>query len=761
MISASEPGAEGAVWARTRVFRRLHPGLQAWITEQRWTSLRPLQVAAADHVFSSSEPLIISAGVASGKTEAAFLPLLTALPAEPGFGFEVLYVAPLVALIDDQARRLEPMARAVGRKVTPWHGDIAQSVKAAAKKAPHGILLITPESLESYLTNHALKARMAFGALKFIVIDELHAFLNGERGKQFQSVLARLETHCGCRPMRIGLSATLGDIRAAQAWLAADGPDRVMHIGDPAPRRPADVELFGICEPAPVEAQRTRRGSQVGRLAAKSELVAGLAGRVLRGKHLIFANGRKKVEEVVDDLRPALEALGSPSEVYAHHGNIAKTGKKTAEKSLHEVPHTCLVCTSTLELGIDVPLVSSVAQIGPPPAVASMKQRAGRSGRGTETGYLHIYCAERDLTGRCSLSERLRPRLVQAIAMVELMREGWTEPPDADAPHLSTLLHQVLAYLLQTSGATPREIWSILCQGGAFRSVDWALFRQLLVQMKAGQLIRQDDDGPAVHLDAAGARMATHYTFPVIFETPKEWHLVAGGKPIGTLPRILPTLPNDLLIFAGRRWQVVAVDANRHILEVKPSKSGVAPDFGGELAAVHDQVRQRMRQVYASAEHPDFCRGAAGALLEEARAWFASAHLAMSSLVEDGADTLMFHWKGDRAAATLKVMLAAAGVRAVEESVCLRIVQMSPAAVAGLLATIAAEPAPDPVEMAMSVPNKVAEKYDKFLGEALLSVEHAHRVLDVVGAIGIAKAVSCSAAIGQNQGLYNDRFEQV
>jgi ATP-dependent Lhr-like helicase len=266
------------------------------------------------------------------------------------------------------------------------------------------------------------------------------------------------------------------------------------------------------------------------------------------------------------------------------------------------------------------------------------------------------------------------------------------------------------------------------------------MFRRLLVQMKAGQLIRQDEDGSTIYLDAAGARIATHYTFPVIFNTPREWQLIAEGHIIGTLPRILPTLPHDLLIFAGRRWQVVAVDATRHILDVKPSKSGVAPDFGGEVAAVHDQVRQRMRLVYISPEVPRFCRGVAGDLLGEARAWFASAGLYDQSLVEDGDDTLLFHWKGDRAAATLKVMLAAKGVRAVEESVCLRIVQSSPVAVARLMATIAAEPPPDAVAMARTVPNKEAEKYDRFLGEELLSLEHAHRVLDVDGAMAIAQS---------------------
>lgn len=728
MTSASSPGP--AAWTSPQTFRRLHPNLQEWVRDRRWTELRPLQVAAAQHILSTDRPLILSAGVASGKTEAAFLPLLTALPNEPNIGFEVVYIAPLIALIDDQARRLESLAAAVARGVTPWHGEVAQSVKAAAKKAPQGVLLITPESLDSYLSNHAQKARTAFGSLRFVVIDELHAFLSSERGKQLQSVLARLDQQSGSRPRRIGLSATLGDISAAQRWLQPAAPDDVEHIGDPTPRHPPQIEIFGLRQSA-VSANQHAGG-----------LVSAVAQRVLRGRHLVFVNGRKRVEEVVDELRPALQALRSPAEVFAHHSNIAKTGKKSAEKSLHEAPDTCLVCTSTLELGIDVPQVASVAQIGAPPAVASLKQRAGRSGRGAARGYLHVYCAEREVEARSSLIDRLHPRLVQAIAMVELMLEGWIEPPHDEHAHLSTLVHQSLALLLQKSGATPREMWAVLCRDGAFRVVDWPLYRQLLSQMKACDLVRQDDDGPMVHLGTLGARIATHYTFPVIFETPMEWALLHDGKELGTLPRVLPTLPHDLLIFAGRRWQVVAVDQNRHILDVKPSTSGVAPDFGGDIAPIHDRVRQKMREVYLADHVPESCRGDAASLLADARVWFGKGHLLDHALVPDGDDTLLFHWMGDRAAATLKVMLGGLGLRAVEESICLRVVRSAPEGVGAAIAKLAVAPTPDPVLLARTVPNNQSEKYDRFLGPDLLSMEYARRTLDVEGAMRIVAGLA-------------------
>ena len=405
----------------------------------------------------------------------------------------------------------------------------------------------------------------------------------------------------------------------------------------------------------------------------------------------------------------------------------------------------CLVCTSTLELGIDVPQVASVAQIGPPPAVSSLKQRAGRSGRGDAQGRLHLYCPEPALDSRASLVQRLRPQLVQAIAMVELMQEGWLEPPQTGLPHLSTLVHQVLSLLLQTSGAGPREMWTLLCERGAFRAVDWPLFKRLLSQLKAVGLVRQEEDAPTVRLDVAGAKIATHYSFPVIFETPREWQLVADGKKLGTLPRILPTLPKDLLLFAGRRWQVVAVDTARHVLEVKPSKAGAAPDFGGSVAPVHDAVRQKMRALYLASHMPDFCDEVAARLLADARTAFASVQLGATPLVQDGVDTLLFHWMGDRTGATLRLQLAAHDLRAMDEGVCLRVAGTDRTSLEGTLRVIAQAPCPDPVALAQAVPNKRAEKYDEFLGQELLSIEYVHRMLDVAGALAATLAICAPA----------------
>ena len=128
----------------------LNPAVQKWIYKQRWTDLRDIQKEAIRPVLAGNSDLVISASTAAGKTEAAFLPAITAIADETS-GFGILYVSPLKALINDQYRRLEELCDMMDIKVTSWHGDSSQSKKKEAKRNPEGILLITPESLESLL----------------------------------------------------------------------------------------------------------------------------------------------------------------------------------------------------------------------------------------------------------------------------------------------------------------------------------------------------------------------------------------------------------------------------------------------------------------------------------------------------------------------------------------------------------------------------------------------------------------------------------
>lgn len=209
----------------TNVFSRYAPFIQDYIYRAGWQMLRGVQNAAGNAIFNTDNHVLLTASTASGKTEAAFFPILTLLDENPSQSVGVLYIAPLKALINDQFLRLNELCEDAGIPVTKWHGDASQSAKRKLLKHPAGIVQITPESLESLLINKHMEIPSLFGDLRFIVVDEIHSLLRGDRGLQTFALIERLCAVAGCNPRRIGLSATIGDPEAAGAFLAA-GSDR-------------------------------------------------------------------------------------------------------------------------------------------------------------------------------------------------------------------------------------------------------------------------------------------------------------------------------------------------------------------------------------------------------------------------------------------------------------------------------------------------------------------------------------------------------
>ena len=201
------------------VFDRLAPFIQDFIYRNKWEELHANQVAACEVIFDSDENLLLSSGTASGKTEAAFLPVLTELYNKPSASVGVLYISPLKALINDQFKRLDLLLEDSNIRVTKWHGDASVTRKNDLIKHPEGVLQITPESLESLLTNKRGACLTMFSDLRFVIIDEVHQFMRDERGIQLLCVLERLRMLTGVNPRRIGLSATLGDVSLAKNWL--------------------------------------------------------------------------------------------------------------------------------------------------------------------------------------------------------------------------------------------------------------------------------------------------------------------------------------------------------------------------------------------------------------------------------------------------------------------------------------------------------------------------------------------------------------
>lgn len=476
-------------------YNSLDPRVRKWIYKQGWSSLRPLQESSIPAILARDRDVLISAGTAAGKTEAFFLPACSAIADLTG-GFGIIYISPLKALINDQHRRLESLGEALEMQVTPWHGDVPQSKKKKARTSPSGILLITPESLESLLINSLGWLKQAFSSVAYIVIDEFHAFIGSERGIQLLSLLNRIDHVLGrqLNPVpRVALSATLGELEKVPELLRPDKRLPCETVTDSNSTATLQVQVKGYLERVPEKGEELQSSAE--------QLVCADIFRLCRGdSHLVFANSRKRTESIAAILSDMCEANVVPNEFFPHHGSLARELREALEARLQKgnLPTTA-VCTMTLELGIDIGKVQSVIQVTPPHSVSSLRQRMGRSGRRDSPSVLRMLITEPELTATSSIVDHLRLQLVQAMAMIRLMiSKRWFEPADIRQKHYSTLLHQILAITAQWGGVRADQLWSQLCQTGPFRNVDINDFKSLLKHMGTCGLLSQLASGEIV-----------------------------------------------------------------------------------------------------------------------------------------------------------------------------------------------------------------------------------------------------------------------
>lgn len=724
-------------------FELLHEGLRRWIWEQDWKELRPIQERAIPVVLAHDRDVILAARTAGGKTEAVFLPILSHLAAQPHEGVGCLALSPLKALINDQFGRLETICRAADLSIGRWHGDVSQAHKRDVLGAPPRLLLITPESLEALFVRQGSRVQKLFAGLQYVVVDELHAFIGSERGRQVQSLLHRLELTLRQRRIpRIALSATLGNMRIAADFLRPAAGDEVICIESKDGGQEVQLQIRGYVHTPPAPATAGGDNTEEEDPGEDLRAMARHMFRTLRGgDNLIFANARTMVERLADMLLMMSEEQRVPNEFFPHHGNLSRELRQDAEALLKddERPGN-VICTTTLELGLDIGSVDGIAQVGCPPSVAALRQRLGRSGRRRgKPAVLRLYVAEEQITPQTPFHDTLRAELVQAIAMVNLLLEGWCETPRAGQLHLSTLVQQLLSIIAQHGSVRADEAWRALCGSGPFVGLTQPGFVDLLRAMGERELIAQMGDGSLV-IGAVGERLVDHYSFYAAFSTPEEYRLITRGRTIGSIPITSPLSPGMALIFAGRRWRVLGVDEERRTIELEPARGGRPPRFVGGGPLVDDRVRREMLSVYASDDAPSYLDQAATALLREGRKVFHDAGLASQRHLPFSDHTLIFPWTGDRAVGTLGLLFLRAKVAFENHGVALA-VQAGEQRVLETLRKIVSEPAPDPAELADLVGNKRTEKYDWALSDELLCLDYASRGLDVHGARAAASDI--------------------
>jgi ATP-dependent Lhr-like helicase len=737
-------------------FDQLDPRIQHWIWEAGWSELKDAQERAITSILKAGaqHDVIVAAATASGKTEAAFFPILTHM-LQREEDCCVAYVSPLKALINDQWSRLDRLCEALEIPVTPWHGDIGETKKKRFLKRPRGCLLITPESLEGFLMRQGSSLGGLFAGLQFIVIDELHAFIDSPRGTQLQSLMHRIEVALKRRVRRVGLSATLGEMRLAADFLRPGASQTVDIIDSKGSGQELRVLVKGYYDRPPrlsdkeVEALEAT-GQQVQKEDVLPEALVAIGRHLftsLRGSNnLVFPNSRSKVELFADLLRRACDQAGVPNEFWPHHGSLSKEIREETEAALKqgERPATA-IATTTLELGIDIGAVKSVAQIGPAPSVASLRQRLGRSGRRKgEPAILRAYCIEPELDSQAPLSDCLREGLVQTVAQVNLLTRGWFEPPRTGGLDASTLVQQLLSLIAQYGGVTAAQAWQVLVAGGVFSAVQKDDFLDLLRELGSREILQQGAQGLLLPAPK-GERLINHYSFLATFESEEEFRVIANGRTLGSLPVSRPLDEGSFIIFAGRRWHVLTCNQAEKFIEVAPAKGGKVPTFDGMKGKVHDVVRAEMRSTLESDAVPAFLDGTAQALLGEARDAYGAANLGQEAVQQVGRNVHVFTWRGDWANDTLALMLVHRGLRAQNEGLTVAIEEAAAERVFDALYDIANEPEPDPLELVARVQNKWRRKWDWALPERLLSLSYALDELDVPNAVAAARDVMARA----------------
>lgn len=654
--------------------------------------------------------VIISASTAGGKTEAAFLPVLSRVLSVESEGYAVLYVSPLKALINDQYRRLRDMTSGTSVEVTPWHSDVDQSRKARSVKNPSGILIITPESLESFLINRNSSVKKAFANLKYVVIDELHAFIGNERGKQLQSLLSRIELITGNKAPRIAMSATFSNYDKVKEFLrpGQSFPCVIPEQGSSNHETRVLVKEYIPSEDRDIE----------------NEIAQEVFKKLRGSNNLVFTNSRVAAEGYAVRLGDMSDEENVPNEFRVHHGSLSRVERESVELELQagETPITAL-CTSTLELGVDIGKVKSIAQIGVANSVSGLRQRLGRSGRRNEPSVLRVFSVENEEGP--GLLHDLRANLVQNIAVIELLRRKAYEDPVIHKFHLSTLVQQVLSLIASFSGFYPKEGWEILCSHGAFGNVTPELFMKLLKCLGNQGLISQLNTGQII-IGKEGERLLGKLDFYTAFTAPADYDVINSGdlKRVGMIQSI-PEVRHQMIL-AGRRWIVDRVDERSRKIYVSRISTGGSVSFASEVPEVDALITREMKEIYMSDEMYPYLDTASGsdAELAAAREYFKKSKMDMKCYVNNS----LFTWAGAKVNRTIALIHKLRSGTNLDYDY-LRIYGITPKDIEHMLAL----PKPAGEELAALVSRSVKEnqKYDHFLSDELLNHEYASVYLDV------------------------------
>ncbi|MCY4063063.1 MAG: DEAD/DEAH box helicase [Chloroflexi bacterium] len=717
-------------------FYKLAPFIQEYIYRHKWETLREVQAKAIDAIIDGPNHVLICSATASGKTEAALLPVITELDRDPPASIGALYIGPLKALINDQFLRITGLLEDSDIPAQSWHGDVSQSKKQRFLQRARGILQITPESLEAMLMHRTFELRRLFGDLRFVIIDEVHAFIDSDRGRQVMCQLERLERFQSAPARRIGLSATLGEPELAMDWLrgrSSLGVEKIMGPGK------SELELAVKYFLLPSEDEGPP--SDLDALLVDTEQYFMDIHLMTRRspKTLIFANSRSAVEEISLNMRRISERDSLPNFYHAHHGNVSAPYRESAEAAMKEENRpACVAATVTLELGIDLGQLDQVLQINATHSVASFVQRLGRSGRRQAPPRMCSYTSENQ-SEAAHFGEEVPWNLLQTLAIIQLYaEEKWIEPPQLPRLPFSLLYHQAMSILYSHTELTPPQLAERVLTLSPFKDVEAEQFRQLLRHLLDIEHLQRTERGRLI-IGLNAEDIVNNYRFYSVFMVADEFRVRDKSREIGTIPDA-PDV-DSTLVLAGFMWRVLSVDTERRIVEVARAKGRGTTRWTSPGIEIHTRILQKMRQILLTDSDFVYMTERARLRLGIARRAAQRVDLAASSILPLADNRfLLFPWCGTRQFATLALLLRHSGIGVPDQDPPYYLVlEASHASAADLREQLRRQcqdhPTPEALAKPVSEYNLQRDKYDRFVPAPLLREAYSADYLDIPGAV--------------------------
>ncbi|BBM45872.1 DEAD/DEAH box helicase domain protein [Leptotrichia trevisanii] len=544
-------------------YNMLKKEIRRYIYDQKWQQFTKIQDHSIKLYSESEDNLILIAPTASGKTEAAFLPAINSIENWEE-GIKIVYISPLIALINDQFNRISELCKYMEITVTRWHGEASQSKKRDILKNPKGILLITPESLEALFVTKSDRVRKLFYNVENIIVDEIHSFIGSNRGIQLKSLLERMNSYIeNNNPRIIGMSATVSEENYSDLKEIFQNERTTKIIRDKG-RNELKIDYNFYSD--------------------KTEALNKIYEYSKREIMLVFPNTRQNVEMIAANLKKKAQKEKINISYFSHHASVSKNIRTMVENFAKESNKNLftICCTSTLELGIDIGAVDSIVQYNAPHSVSSLAQRLGRSGRRTGINNLHFISDE-------------KWDLLQGLSAISIYKKGKVDKIDVVKKPYDVMAHQILSLIVEKSEINLSEFKKIIQKYQTWKNIEYEEFSNICNHLLKEKYIEILDNSiiAGVNLEKL-LKKAEFYTQ---FKVEDTYSVYNNQIKIGELPLEIGVNVTDNIYLAAGIWKIKKVEEEARKIFVEKAKDGKPPIFFGEGVEITDELRKEMKAI--------------------------------------------------------------------------------------------------------------------------------------------------------------------